>query len=694
MKKILLSLAFIASVSNYAQNNNSIDFLTGDAQIKFDISQRKVIGAINYKMNVIQNTDSVYIDARDMHIKQIKINDKVVKYNYDNKKIALYNGYNIGNNNVSIQYEAVPKKALYWVGNGTDMQIWTQGQGKNNSHWIPSFDDANEKVIFSLKVSFDKTYQIISNGKLANKTIAGNEATWTYQMNKPMSSYLLMISIGKFANKLEKSKSNTIIENYYLSQDLDKYNNTYEHTAKLFSTLEEQIGVAYPWEIYRNIPAVDFMYSGMENTTSTIFNHNFFVDKIGKNDRSFLNVNAHEMAHQWFGNLITAKNGEDHWLQEGFATYYALVAEREILGADHFYWELYQMAEKIQKDAKNNKNTKIVSEKATTTTYYDKGAWAIYYLSTQIGEVNLKKVVQNFLAEFGYKNATTQDFLNHVSAVYPSFNIEKFKTDWLYNQSFPVKDALQLINNSNWVKNYLDVVELQNTALEFKKDKLLSILKNESVGLPARKEVVYQLNKLPFAETKEFYQYVSQNKNVHLRQALIQIIDEIPSEFSEEYKKFLKDESYITQEIVLKNLWIKYPAEQHQLLNTTKQMQGMPDKNLRITWLMLALKTEGFETDKKTNYYRELENFATNKYTSDVRTNAINAMWFLNPYDSNVLPQLINGLIHQNSRFSNFCKEAIKNLSARKEFKEYFNKQIPYLPKDEHDALQNVMKNI
>ena len=90
------------------------------------------------------------------------------------------------------------------------------------------------------------------------------------------------------------------------------------------------------------------MYSGMENTTSTIFNQNFVVDDIAAFDRSYVNVNAHEMAHQWFGNLITAKNLEDHWLQEGFGTYYALIAEREIYGAEHFYWKLYEMAEKIQ----------------------------------------------------------------------------------------------------------------------------------------------------------------------------------------------------------------------------------------------------------------------------------------------------------------------------------------------------------
>lgn len=694
MKRYILSVCLLVSLCTYGQQTQKVDFITGDASIKFDLSQRKVLGTITYQMDVKESIDSIYIDAKNMHIKQVKINDQSVKYSYDNQKIALYTGYNSGKNNISIQYEAIPKSALYWVGNGTDMQIWSQGQGKNNSHWVPSFDDPNEKVIFSMKITFDKNYHVISNGKFVNKFATGNEMTWHYKMSKPMSSYLLMMAIGKYTFKTEKSKSNKTIENYYIPTDASKYSETYQHTSRIFDILEDKIGVEYPWEIYRNIPATDFMYSGMENTTSTIFNQSFMVDEIGKNDKSYINVNAHELAHQWFGNLITAKNPQDHWLQEGFATYYALIAERELYGPDHFYWELYEMAEKIQKDALSHKNTKVVSEKATTTTYYDKGAWAIFYLSTQIGEENLRTIVKNFLTEYQYKNASTEDFLKQVGEVMPQFNIERFKTDWLYNASFPIKDAIYLISNSLWVQKYLEMVELQKTPFELKKDQLLATLKDESAGLPARKEVIYQLHKIPYDDAKEFYTIVSQSKDVKLRQALIQIIDIIPEAFVSDYKKFLQDPSYITQEIALKNLWYQRTGEQAQLLDQTQNWVGMPDKNLKITWLMLALKTENYHLDKKPNWYRELEHLASNNFTAEIRQNAINALWFLNPYDSNVLPQLINGLTHHNSRFSAFCKDAIKNLSVRKEFREYFNKQIPYLPQDEHNALKKLMENI
>ena len=92
----------------------------------------------------------------------------------------------------------------------------------------------------------------------------------------------------------------------------------------------------------------------MENTTSTIFAQDFVVDSIGFNDRNYINVNAHELAHQWFGDVVTATSGKHHWLQEGFATYYALLAEQHIFGDDYFYNELYDYALQLSKAAKTD----------------------------------------------------------------------------------------------------------------------------------------------------------------------------------------------------------------------------------------------------------------------------------------------------------------------------------------------------
>lgn len=694
MKKIILSASLFITAISWGQNVPKVDFTTANASIRFDIAEHMVIGEITYQFQVNELTDSIKIDAKNMMIQGVKLNGQTPKYHYDKKKIAFTQGFNKGENSVTISYKTNPKQALYYVGSGTDLQIWTQGQGKYTSHWLPSFDDYNEKVIFNTKVTFDTGYDVISNGTLDGKTVNGKQTTWSYKMSKPMSSYLVMMAIGKFEKKTEKSASGITIENYIRPVDASKYASTYQNTKKIFDFLERQIGFNYPWQIYRNIPVEDFMYGGMENTTSTIFSSDYVVDAVGINDRDYINVNAHEMAHQWFGDLVTAKEPKDHWLQEGFATYYALLAERELYGPDKFYWELYEMAELITKDAKNNKNTAVYSEKATTVTYYQKGAWMLFYLSTQIGETNFNTSVRNFLNKYAFKNASTQDFLNEVVGVVPNFNVDNFKRNWLENKSFNTKDALYLIENSPIVKSYLDVLNVQPKAFDIKKEELLKLLKDHNTPTETKREIVFQLHEVPYEQAKEFYQTIAKSNNIKVRQALVQIVNEIPQDFKTEYTQFLDDQSYITKEIALKNLWMQDENGRAALLDKTSTWKGFNDHNLRITWLMLALATENYKNDKKAHWYSELENFAYNKYNSNVRTNAINALWFLNKYDSNTLPHLVNALVHHDSRFQKFGKDAIIRLCEKKEFREYFTKLIPYLPQDEHDALKKLMESI
>ena len=129
-------------------------------------------------------------------------------------------------------------------------------------------------------VKFPSKYRVIANGLLADKEQKGDKTIWKYQMEQPMSSYLLALAIGKFENKSEYSSSQTPLEYYYESADKAKFEATYKHSKTVFDFLEKEIGIKYPWEIYRHIPVRDFIYAGMENTTSTIFSKEFTMPSV------------------------------------------------------------------------------------------------------------------------------------------------------------------------------------------------------------------------------------------------------------------------------------------------------------------------------------------------------------------------------------------------------------------------------
>jgi aminopeptidase N len=362
-------LILLFSVFSFAQQTKFVDFKSVLGKIKINPIEKSVSGEVTYEFQVTSAIDTIKIDAQNMTFTNLTINNSVVNYKNSGKKIALFEGFTIGKNTLTFNYLAKPKQTMYFVGADENLQIWTQGQGKFTSNWFPSFDDANEKVIFNLDVNFDKNFQVISNGVLVNKTVNSDTIDWQYRMKKPMSSYLLMLAIGKFEVQNEKAKNGIPLCFYIENEDEAKLEPTYRYSKIIFNFFEKEIGVKYPWEIYKQIPVRDFLYAGMENTSATVFSRDFVVDEIGFEDKNYVNVNAHELAHQWFGDLVTAESGKHHWLQEGFATYYALLAEKEVFGEDYFYFKLYSISQQLKLVSKTD-TIPILNEKASSLSFY------------------------------------------------------------------------------------------------------------------------------------------------------------------------------------------------------------------------------------------------------------------------------------------------------------------------------------
>ncbi|UUC44847.1 M1 family metallopeptidase [Flavobacterium cerinum] len=688
MKRLTIFFYFIFAVSQ-AQQSEKVDFISLDAGLSFNTETRKIKGDVRYTFQVINPVDTINIDAQRMDITGVTINKKAVKFKNTGKKLQLFQGYKKGLNTLELHYETQPRQTLYFVGLNDDFQIWTQGQGKYTSHWLPSFDDVNEKMIFSLSVTFDKAFEVLANGVLKNKENRGDLITWHYAMEKPMSSYLAMLAIGKFEKKTVVTNSGTPLEMYIRKADSLKFEPTYRYSKEIFDFFEREIGVPYPWQVYRQVPVIDFLYAGMENTTATVFSQDSVVDVIGFNDRTYVNVNAHELAHQWFGDMITAQSGKHHWLQEGFATYYALLAEKQLFGDDYFNWELYESAERLIRVSQTDK-IPLLNEKASSLTFYQKGAWALHYLRVQVGETAFRKAVQNYLRKYAFKNVNTDDFLAEIRAA-SGYDTTDFKALWLENAVFPTEQALAIVKQNPFIKKYLDVVGLQDKLLADKKVQLEQVLKSE-VFYPAKEEVIYQLENTPFEQNEPLLKLAMQSTDLKVRQAVAKSLRTIPQSFKKQYETLLDDSSYITQEIALKALWAQFPDGRFPLLDKTKNRQGFNDKNLRISWLTLALATPDYQNAEKLKWYEELLDYASPKYESSTRQNALVNLLYLNKSDLNTLRWLVNGTIHHKWQFVKFSKDTIRALLKNEKLRQYFQEILPGLPENEKIQLDKLLK--
>ena len=649
------------SVVIFAQQTSKVDFKTAYGTISINPVEKKVSGSVRYVFEVKQAIDTIKIDAQKMTITIVKINNKIVKFTNTGKTINLFEGFSTGKNTVAFNYEAIPKQTMYFNGdfacaNCTNQQVWTQGQGKYTSHWFPSFDDVNEKVVFNMNISFDKKYQVLSNGVLLNEYSNKNEIIWEYQMQKPMSSYLLAVAIGDFRHQVVASKSGIPLQMFIQAKDTAKFEATYRYSKQIFDYLESEIGVKYPWKIYKQIPVEDFLYAGMENTSSTIFAEDFVVDAIGFNDRNYVNVNAHELAHQWFGDLVTAKSGKHHWLQEGFATYYALLAERKIFGDDYFHHQLYRSSLQLRNAAKTD-TIPVLNEKTSSFSFYQKGAWALHLIRETIGPKLFQKAVINYLKKYQFQNAETDDFLAEVRKV-SDFDTETFKKVWLEDYHFRSDEANALLKKNDFIRTLFETQKMRFKPFVENKERFAALLKS-TVFYPVKTEILYQIKDIPFEDKKELLILALRTNDIKVRQSVAEFTDEIPLEFKADYETLLDDASYDTKEIAFMNLWKNFPESHTAYLTKAQNWIGGNDKSLRTLFLTFSIENQSPEKEK---YYYELVDYTSLKYESSVRQNAIINALAINENDPTVLKNLVNATTHYKWQFTKFARDKIREL--------------------------------
>ena len=671
MKYLLFVFITFMCLSAEAQQTEYVDFIDVKADLVVKSIDNGIGGHVFYAFKVLKDVDSIFIDAKNFSQIEFKLDDGSILHEYDGKQIKINYQFKKGNSHtLTLGYFVQPKKAIYFVEKDNSKQIWTQGQGKYTSNWLPSIDDTNDKIEFDLSITYENGYEVLANGKLVNKEVGETRTKWHYNMQKPMSSYLVALAIGKYNKKKITSKSGIPIELYYYPEDSARVEPTYRYTKQMFDFLEEEIGVPYPWQNYKQVPVKDFLYSGMENTSLTIFSDDFMIDDTSFIDKNYVNVNAHELAHQWFGDLVTATEGKHHWLQEGFATYYALLAERDIFGDDYYYNTLYDSAKELINQQVEGEATALLDPKASSITFYKKGAWALHILKEKVGEAAFKKAIKNYLNTYAFKNVETENFISEVEKVSKQ-NLSSFEAEWLVSKTLPLAKMRASLKKNESIA-FLETIE-EAQYLSYRTDDNGYVPSSLITELPKgyyteRLAVLREALKKPDYPTyRDLITEAFSSNEIKTRQLLAQVI---PDGFKAENESLLKDASYTTKEIALYNLWSKYPKDRAKYLDATKDVIGFNDKNVKCLWLALALFTPEYNSAYNKIYISELSDYASSKYGFQTRQNAFTYINNLKVFNAETLLSLIEATTHHNWRFKSFARDLLKSLSEDEKYKE------------------------
>jgi len=416
-----------------------------------DFKERSVKGTVSITANPISKPVSVLkLDAIDIRVNEIRCEGGEVKEFVSTREglqIAFTEPIPVGKEfRVDIDYSVQPTAGLYFrtaeIGYpATDAHIWTQGETHEARRWFPCFDYPNERSSTEVICHVPSAMTVLSNGRRLGESIdeSGLKAVHWLQ-EKPHANYLICLVAGHL-EKLEKKHRDVALGFYTQPSLIEHAPNSFIDTPDIMAFFEEEIGVQFPWDKYDQVTILDFTAGGMENTSLTTLTSNTVFSSDTENIRSSRGLDAHEMAHQWFGDYVTCKDWSHLWLNEGFATFYTHLYEGKKFGRDAMLYGLYRDAtDQILTQDKDTKPIVYNGYKDPMEQFdyrsYPKGSWVLHMLRSQLGEDLYRTCIREYLDKHRLSSVVSDD-LRQVIETHSGQTMDRFFDQWLYHARHP-----------------------------------------------------------------------------------------------------------------------------------------------------------------------------------------------------------------------------------------------------------------
>jgi len=347
---------------------------------------------------------------------------------------------------VTIAYHAEPETGLYFrtpkMGyREGDTHCFSQGEQIEARHWYPCFDSPNEKFTSEVTCRVPEGMTVISNGRLVEqaKDAATGLTAFHWSQEQPHANYLITLVAGYFKS-LEGRHQAVPLAFLTPPSEFPEATNSFRQTEEIMAFFEREIGVPFPWAKYYQVCVNDFVAGGMENTSATTLTDATLFTDATENIINSEGLVAHEMAHQWFGDLVTCKDWSHIWLNEGFATYYQELFNGHKNGHDALLYDLYNSARHVTGIPNDTNSIVRRNFNAPSEMFgylaYPKGAWVLHMLRSQLGEELYRRCIQTYLERHRYGNVTTED-LRAVVEELSGRSFDQFFDQWLYHAHYP-----------------------------------------------------------------------------------------------------------------------------------------------------------------------------------------------------------------------------------------------------------------
>ena len=398
--------------------------------LTLDIPTKTCHGTCQIRLNPVRDgIKQLTLDAVDLTIHRVRVGQTPLPFEHDGEQLQVHltPSTQMGKPlTLAIDYTvANPQRGLYFIGPDAHypdkpVQVWTQGEDEDSRFWFPCFDYPGQLATSELRVKVPAPLRAVSNGELVKAETQGKTHTYHWVQQQVHPTYLMTLAVGDFAELKDEWRGKPVL--YFVEKGREaQARRSMGKTPRMIEFFSDKYGVPYPYPKYAQVCVDDFIFGGMENTSTTLLTDRCLLDeRAALDNRRTESLVAHELAHQWFGDLVVIKHWSHAWLKEGMASYSEVMWTEQEYGADEAAYYRLQEARNYFNEDSNRYRRPVVTHvyREAIELYdrhlYEKGACIYHMLRAELGEDLFWKTIQTFVQDNAHQTVETIDLLRAI----------------------------------------------------------------------------------------------------------------------------------------------------------------------------------------------------------------------------------------------------------------------------------------
>ena len=431
--------------------DRSVDVRHSCIDLTLDPEVTHIAGSVSHEVSALHDdTTAIRLHADELTIDGVEDGDgNALDWTHQGEALVIRPAapLNVGDaTQITIRYHGTPRRGIYFIHPDAGYpdkrhEAWTQGQDEDAKYWFPCFDHPSEKASTELIARVPEGYTAVSNGALLSSETRDGTTVWHWKQQLPHSAYLVTLAVGRF-DEVMLQDGGVPMAAYVPQGTREDAVRAFGKTPQMVEHFSEWFGIDYPYEKYAQVVVQDFIFGGMENTTATTMIDIILFDERAALDFDMDDLVAHELAHQWWGDLLTCREWSHGWLNEGFATWSEVLWKEHDKGLDEADYDRLLMMRRYFQEESREYRRPIVDRRYEEPIdlfdrhLYEKGGLVLHMLRHELGESAYWRAIHTYAAHNRGRTVVTEDFRRAIEDA-TGRNMDGFLDQWVYHAGHP-----------------------------------------------------------------------------------------------------------------------------------------------------------------------------------------------------------------------------------------------------------------